>query len=465
MSDSASSSPKTPRAKAVPKPKFVGLSYTPHITDRDNLHVYHCDLTAVQTAKRAGIPFKTKDGKWKLMGAFANFHCVKGYLDRQLASKAISREQYDVCVKNLNEYLGVENVESPSVDIKELTTYGGKTSFVEFDKTAYKKLRVDHSKYLTPEQDRAAQEAKKLAAANKPEDDSRKPLQVYAKEERVGGIKNIADLLTLHEDDKADKVHGWLVASVPAEASRFAVKRVVLDKEKDKDLLETVATGLAKPPGQASLPAKQSAGRGPILVVPRSVKIGSADSAGSPAPAKKSRKSQSPAASRKRKGSDSDSESESSSSRKSRSKSPSKPKKPARSPAPKKKESREEGSESSKSDKKAAKKKKQDSSDESSSASQSSRSSSPAGKASKKKAGSKSPARPKSSSPKPEKKQTKKAKAADASEESSSASQSPSSSPARKPRKELTAEQKQAAKDRRAAKKKAASAAAPMVTA
>ncbi len=174
MSDSSASSPKTPRAKAA---KFSDLSYTPHITSCNGVSCYHCNYTMAQINKRAGIPYKSKDGKWKLLGAFMDYHCVAAYLAEQLAAKKIDQAQYDALVKSLCEYLGVESVEIPTLSRKEIGAFGGSKGLADFTKS-YTKKRVDAAKYITPDQDRAAQEAKKQAAANKPKDDSRAPLQV-----------------------------------------------------------------------------------------------------------------------------------------------------------------------------------------------------------------------------------------------------------------------------------------------
>ncbi len=448
MSDSSASSPKTPRAKAA---KFEGLSFNPHITACNGVSCFHCDYTMAQIPKRAGIPCKSKDGSYKLLGAFMDYHCVAGYLAEQLAAKKIDQAQYDTQVRALCEYLGVDAVEVPTMSRKELVAFGGKQGLAAFT-ASYSKKRVDAGKYRTPEQDRAAAEAKKQATANKPADDSRKPLQVYAKESRVGGIKSIGDLLSLHDDDKQDKVHAWVVAAVPSEENRFAIKRVGLDKEKDKDLLDCVGAGLSKQPGLAGLPPKNAPGRGPILVVPRSVKIGeaaAATKAASPSPAKKSRKSPSPAASRKRKDSVASDESGSASS----SPAPSKvPKKPARTSSKSPKPQKADGKQG-----KPAKKQKRSSSvgsgDESSDVSSQSSRSSQARSPKPKKAGKAS-----DDSAKKPRAQPKSPKRADPQSDSEASSVSSSPKP-HKPRKELTAEQKAAAKAKRLAKKLAAAAA------
>ncbi len=131
MSDSSASSPKTPRAKAA---KFPGLSYTPHITDCAGVSCYHCDFTLAQIPKRAGIPYKSKDGNWKLLGAFLDFHAVAAYLAEQMAAKKIDGAQYDSLTKNLCEYLGVDGVEVPAMPRKELIAFGGKQGLTEFTK-------------------------------------------------------------------------------------------------------------------------------------------------------------------------------------------------------------------------------------------------------------------------------------------------------------------------------------------
>lgn len=304
---SAAAVPAAPAKPASAKfPKFARLSFTPAVQQiaGGNVGFYHCDHTGAVLRKAAFIPVPVKNTTpvvFQRLGAFMDFHCAVAYAYEAQQRGEITAEQFDLVQEAVRAYLGAsDRLEVPSIASKELQTLSGQLSITDFCK-GYTKRRVAAEKYRTPESDANEKELKvaqkQVQAGKVAQDSSKLPLQVFAGTKNVAGAKSLQELLTTAvNEEAADKLHAFTVATIPELGKHYVVKRVFLSKDKDADMFEAISAGLEKTPKQAPLPEGKQA-RTAHLVCGRGFKpLASSTNSSTP--------NSSPATPRKRKNSD-----------------------------------------------------------------------------------------------------------------------------------------------------------------